>query len=315
MGAVRLAWKLQRWELATLIAFVVVLVVALVVIGWRMEQIQAAAPECWPLDTDAPVPATMLDTCGASFQAHSALRDIGAYAAVGSTLAPFLLGVVLGPPLVGREIEGRTAGIAWTLSRSRRRWLALRAGPVVGLVLVATVLIGLAGTALARQLAGGEPSFGSLVTPLPLLIARGALALAIGLLAGVVIGRTFPAVLATALAVALLMAGTSIGFDAWMAAEARPIPQFGNMAGDSNIYKTGLRDHSSGEVITLQQYFTSHDVDETADLPPSGMTLVAWRIPAADYPVWLWRETAALSAVTIAMAALFVRATRRRVPG
>lgn len=314
MGAVRLAWKAQRWELGTLIAFVVVLVVALVVIGWRMEQIQAAAPECWQRVTDAPLPAPMQDTCGLSYQAHSALRDVGAYAAVGSTLAPFLLGVILGPPVVGREIEGRTAGIAWTLSRSRRRWLALRAGPVVGLVLVATVFIGLSGTALARQLAGGGPSFGSLVTPLPLLIVRGALALAIGLLAGVVVGRTFPAVLATALTVVLLMAATSIGIDAWMAAEARPIPQFGDMAGDSKIYNTGLQDHRSGEVITLQQYFTSHDVDETAELPPSGMTLVAWRIPAADYPIWLWRETAALGAVTIGLAALFVSATRRRAP-
>ncbi len=314
MGAARLAWKLQRWELATLIAFVVVLVVALVVIGWRMEQIQAAAPECWQRDTDAPLPATMQDTCGVSYQAYSALRDVGAYAAVGSTLAPFLLGVILGPPLVGREIEGRTAGIAWTLSPSRRRWLALRAGPVVGLVLVATVLIGFSGTALARQLAGGEPSFGSLVTPLPLLIARGALALAIGLLAGVVVGRTFPAVLASALAVVLLVAGTSMGIDAWMAAEARPIPQFGDMAGDSKIYNTGLRDHSSWEVITLQQYFASDDVDETAELPPPGMTLVAWRIPAADYPIWVWRETAALGVVTTVLAALFVSATGRRAP-
>jgi hypothetical protein len=314
MGAVRLAWKLQRWELDMLIAFVVVLVVALVVIGWRMEQIQAAAPECWQRDTDAPLPATMQDTCRVSLQAHSALRDIGAYAAVGSTLAPFLLGVVLGPPLVGREIEGRTAGIAWTLSRSRRRWLVLRAGPVVGLVLVATVLIGLAATALARQLAGGEPSFGSLVTPLPLPVGHGALALSIGLLAGVVVGRTFAAVLATALAVVLLMAGMSIGIDAWMAAEARPIPQFGDMAGDSNIYHTGLRDLSSGEVITLQQYFASDDVDEAVELPPPGMTLVAWRIPAADYPIWLWRETAALSVVTMTLAALFVSATKRRAP-
>ena len=314
MGAVRLAWKLQRWELATLIAFVVVLIVALLVIGWRMEQVQAAAPECWQRDTDAPSPAVVQDACGVSFQAHSALGDFGAYAAVGSTLSPFLLGIVLGPPLVGREIEGRTAGIAWTLSRSRRRWLALRAGPVVGLVLVAAVLIGFSGTALARQLAGGEPSFGSLVTPLPLLIARSVLALAIGLLAGVVVGRTFPAILASALAVVLLMAGTSIGMDAWMAAEARPNPQFGDIAGDSKIYNTGLRDHSSGEVITLQQYFASDDVDETLELPPSGMTLVAWRIPAADYPIWLWRETAALSVVTIALAALFVAATRRRAP-
>ena len=82
----------------------------------------------------------------------------------------------------------------------------------------------------------------------------------------------------------------------------------------SSVRDAGLRDHSSGEVITLQQYFASDDVDDTVELPPSGMTLVAWRLPAADYQIWLWRETAALSVVTIAVPALFVSATSRRAP-
>lgn len=314
MGAVRLAWKLQRWELATVIGFAVVLIVALAVIGWRMEQIQAAAPECWQRDTDAPLPVTIQGVCGASYQAHSAMHEVGAYAAVGSTLAPFVLGVILGPPVVGREIEGRTAGIAWALSRSRRRWLALRASPVVALVLVAMVLVGLSGSTLARQLAGGEPGFGSIVPPFPVALARGSLALAIGLLAGVIIGRTFPAVLATALAVVLLMAGASIGLDAWMAVEARPIPQAFDMAGGSKIYNTGLRDDESGSVITLAEYFTTPGIDETAELPPRGMTLVAWLIPAADYPIWMWREAALLGGVAVGLAALFVFATGRRAP-
>lgn len=314
MGSLRLAWKLQRWELATLIGFVVVLVVELVIIGWRMEQIQAASPECWQRDTSAPMPAATPDSCGASYQAHGALQEIGTFAAVGSTLAPFLLGVILGPPLVGREIEGRTAGIAWTISRSRRRWLALRAGPVIGLVLVATVVVGLSGMTLARQLAGGEPGFGSLVPPLPLGVARGAFALAIGLLSGVVIGRTFPAVLSTALAVVLLMAGTSTGIDAWMAAEARPIPQAFEMAGGSKIYKTGLQDDESGDVITLAEYFTTPGIDETAELPPPGMTLVAWRISDAEYPIWMLREASVLGAGAIVVAALVVFAVARRAP-
>jgi hypothetical protein len=314
MAAVRLAWKLQRWELATLIVFVVVLVVALGLIGWRMEQIQAAAPECWQRDSAAPLSVPVQDTCNATYQAHGALSEVGIYAAIASTLAPFILGVILGPPVVGREIEGRTAGMAWALSRSRGRWLAVRASPAVGLVLAAMVLIGVAGNGLARQLAGGEPSFGSLVTPLPLLVARGALALAIGLLAGAFIGRTFPAVLATALTLALVIAGMSIGIDAWMRAEARPLPELGDTTGDSKIYNTGLRDDHSGEVITLAQYYSSPGVDELADLPPAGMTLMAWRIPATDYPLWMWREVGGVGAFSVALAALFVSATARRTP-
>ncbi len=312
MGAVRLAWKLQRWELASLTAFVFAVVVSLVVIGWRMEQIQASAPACFgeaygPAGSDR-------GGCEASFGAYSALQQIGPYAAVAATLAPFLLGVILGPPLVGREIEGRTAAMAWSLSGSRGRWLALRAGPVVMLVLMTSVLIGLAGTTLAGQLAGGEPAFDSSVAPLPLEVARGGLALAIGLLAGAVIGRAFPAVLASALAVVVLMAATSIGIDAWMAAEAQPVSQAFDMRGASNSYETGLQDNDTGDVITLAQYFATPGIDETAELPPPGMTLVAWLIPADEYPTWMWREVAIVGVVAGVMALAFIRTTLRRSP-
>lgn len=312
MGAIRLAWRLQRWELASLAAFVVAVVVALVVIGWRMEQIQASAPACFG---EAHGPAgNDRGACEASFMAYSALQQIGVYPAVGATLAPFLLGVILGPPLVGREIEGRTAAMAWTLSGSRRRWLALRAGPVVALVLVASALIGLAGTTLAGQVSGGEPAFDSLVPPLPLEVARGGLALAVGLLVGTVIGRALPAVLATALVVVLLMTATAIGIDAWMAADARPMPQAFGMAGGSKIYETGLRDDASGEVTTLAQYYSTPGVADTAELPPPGTTLVVWVIPAAEYPTWLWREVALLGAVAGVLALAFVRSALGRSP-
>jgi hypothetical protein len=312
MGAWRLAWKLQRWELASLVAFVVALVIALAFIGWRMEQIQAGAPACFgaasgPAGDDR-------GQCEASFRAYSALQQIAPYAGVGAMLAPFILGVVLGPPILGREIEGRTAAIAWTLSRSRWRWLGLRTAPVAVVVLAAVVLIGVAGSTVARQLAGGEPGFESLVPPLPLEVARGALSLLIGLVAGTLIGRTFPAVLASALAIVVLMVATSIGIDTWMAAEARPLPQAFGMAGATKVYETGLRDNETGEIITLAQYFASPGVDDTADLPPPGKTLVAWVIPAADYPTWMWREVGVVAALATILAVVFVRMAVTRTP-
>lgn len=290
----------------------VALVVALAFIGWRMEQIHAGAPGCFG-EAYGPAGDDRAE-CEASFRAYSALQQIAPYAAVGATLAPFVLGVVLGPPLLGREIEGRTAAIAWSLSGSRRRWLALRAGPGVLFVLVALVLIGLAGSTMAQQAAGGEPGLGLLVPPLPMEVARGALALVIGLLAGTVVGRTFPAALASALAIVVLMAATSIGIDAWMAAEARPLPQAFGMAGASKIYETGLQDDETGEVITLTQYYATPGVDDTAELPPPGKTLVAWVIPAANYPTWMWREVGLAAALVTILTVAFVRMAVRRTP-
>lgn len=312
MGTLRLAWKLQRWQLASLIAFAVALAVALAFMGWRMEQIQASAPACFA-EADGPA-GDDAGECEASFRAYSALQQIAPYAGVTAMLAPFIFGVVLGPPIVGREIEGRTAAIAWTLSGSRRRWLGLRTAPIAVVALAAATLIGVAGSTLARQLAGGEPAFESLVPPLPLEVARSALALAIGLLAGSVIGRTFPAVLASALAIVVLMAATSIGIDTWMAAEARPIPQALGMAGASKIYDTGLQDNNTGEVITLTQHFSSPGVDDAADLPPPGKTLVAWVIPAADYSTWMWREVGMVAVLATIIAVAFVRVAVRRTP-
>ncbi len=312
MGPVRLAWKLQRWELATLIAFVVVLAVALVVIGWRMEQIQASAPACFG-EGHGPAGSEQGE-CEASFRAYSELQQIGPYAAVVSTLAPFVLGMILGPPFLGREIEGRTAGIAWTLSGSRARWLGLRAVPIVIFVLAAMAVIGVSGMTLAGQLAGGEPGFESLVTPIPLGLARGAAALAIGLLAGAFIGRTFPAVLATAFALLALMVATSAGMDAWMAAEARPMVQGSEMDTGSKIYETGLLDDATGEIVTFTQYYARPRVDDTAEIPPPGMRLVAWQIPGSDYPTLMARETATFIGLTLIASTAFVVAVLRRSP-
>lgn len=48
------------------------------------------------------------------------------------TIAPALIGLFFGAPLVAREIETGTFRLAWTQSVTRRRWLAVKVG-VVGL--------------------------------------------------------------------------------------------------------------------------------------------------------------------------------------
>src|SRR5574340_701891 len=71
--------------------------------------------------------------------------DSSPAAPVMALMAPFPLiaGLLLGVPLVGREIEWGTAPLAWTLGRSRRRWLLARAVPLgiaLGLILVVPAL-------------------------------------------------------------------------------------------------------------------------------------------------------------------------------
>ena len=312
MGALRLAWRLQRWELVSLAAFVLAVVIAQVAIGWRMEEIQAGAPGCFgqaygPAGSDQ-------GSCEASFRAYSALQQIGPYAAVPATLSPFLIGLLLGPPLIGREIEGRTAPIAWSLSRSRRRWLALRGIPIIGLALAALLLVGLSGQTVARQLAAGEPGFDAAVAPAPLLVARGALALSVGLAAGAIIGRTFAAVLATAFVLVVAHVGLTAGMDAWMAAEAQPVEQSSGMESGSKIYDSGLRNDETGEMVTFAEYYANNTVDETAEMPPPGMTLMAWQIPGSEYPTRMAREALLVAGLALIAAVTFVASLLRRSP-
>jgi len=55
--------------------------------------------------------------CSPSSPSLNDLSLWGGFATLGAFLTPFALGLILGVPVVAREIEGRTAGIAWTLSQ------------------------------------------------------------------------------------------------------------------------------------------------------------------------------------------------------
>jgi hypothetical protein len=61
---------------------------------------------------------------------------------------PFIAGLLIGVPLIARELEGGTARLAWSLGPSRLRWYAQRVLPVLAMVGIAGLLIGLTADAL-----------------------------------------------------------------------------------------------------------------------------------------------------------------------
>lgn len=56
-------------------------------------------------------------------------------------LAPALAGILIGAPLVAREMEQRTYLLAWTQSVTRRRWLLTKVACVIGGALLATAIL------------------------------------------------------------------------------------------------------------------------------------------------------------------------------
>lgn len=134
-------------------------------------------------------------------------------------LLPFVLGVFGGIPLVARDLEERTAQTAWWLYGSRSRWLLQRLGPVLVVVALAVGLAAMAGSLVTddwlrwygaqRAWLVGTHGFDA--------VARALGALGIGLAAGAVLGRTFPAFVTSVAVLLLTMAITLQVRDAWLA--------------------------------------------------------------------------------------------------
>jgi hypothetical protein len=85
-----------------------------------------------------------------------------------------ILGLFLGVPVVAREIEGRTAHLAWTLDPGRWRWLLQRAVPVLAVALVAGILIGIGSEMVTQappfmehRLGAGFSDYGSRLGQVP----------------------------------------------------------------------------------------------------------------------------------------------------
>ncbi len=125
-------------------------------------------------------------------------------------IAPAVIGMFWGAPLVASELEDGTFRLAWTQSVTRTRWLAVRLG-VAGLASMAAAgLLSLVVTWWASPLdQAGLSRFATFDQRDVVPIGYAAFAFVLGVLAGAVIRRTLPAMAVTLVAfVAARMAVT-----------------------------------------------------------------------------------------------------------
>ncbi|HET7056655.1 MAG TPA: hypothetical protein VFI12_09350 [Thermomicrobiales bacterium] len=124
-------------------------------------------------------------------------------------LLPFVVGIVIGVPLVAAEIETGTAVLVWSLDASRRRWLLTRV-VIFGTVLTVLLMIpAAAGNLLERfRVPRWEPDttiyldFGSRGW---LFVERGLVTFAIAVTAGLLIGRVLQGLVVAGLAASVLL--------------------------------------------------------------------------------------------------------------
>jgi hypothetical protein len=294
----RLAWRQQRWELAILIGGSLLLAAAMVFVAWQMDVTNEGVRLC---TASAPSAADLTPACRSLIWWGNAWTGWTPVFIGLATVAPFLVGLLLGAPLLAREIEKRTASMAWTLSRSRRRWLAGRVLPVAVLVAIALLLVGQASSVLqdvAYPDGRGFMDYGSRGLIIP---ARGLAMFGIGVAVGLVSGRVLPAILISGLVAVAIFGVVEYGRSELLRAEATWIEVGNGVEGEdtmstiSMVYDQQFIDDATGERMTFEQAYERYpDVFNTGPGIPPGMTMAYLATPPGQYPWFVARESAVL---------------------
>lgn len=303
----RLAFRLQRSE----VVFAALLCLGLAAAAlWLTADMRAVLDRCGT--PSAP------EACGLVFAFQNthgnAVQTIQATIGVAQYGIPLVLGI----PILTREIEQRTAMIAWPLAGSRLKWLVWRVAPalVIGLALVGTMAFA------AEQMAQAyfphdDLGFDHHGARGVSMVTRAALVLVAGVAVGALVGRLLPALL---VGIALAV-GLSTGLDAalphWV--ESAEIPQNESVFAGAHPLNTGFEyraqdgsplSDAEAEAI-IQSAYEEHGPEPDQSLLPRE---VFFGVAASRYPDVLVRESAALGAATVLVGGLAAVIVRRRRP-
>jgi hypothetical protein len=323
-----LSFRLHRWEVLASVAGVALLAIAMLWFTTQLRTLAASQPGC-------PDPAAFVAGCEQFAQRFSDLNDWGRQLLILSWGAPFGMGLVLGVPLVAREVEHRTAGMAWTLSRSRALWLARRVAFLALVLLVLLAVVAVVSDILAAALMPTltlDSDFTWYGRRGGLIVARGLASLAVGVLMGAAVGRLLPAMLVAAFASVLVFTGFSLGMDRWSEADAVLLPAMnGNAASEVGERSLGWRiELTSGEVVTGDELiskagFINVNEDQEGRLydSPDGRlrpeNFIGWSrellVPGRFYQQTVLRESAASGGVAALLLLAAAGVVSRRRPG
>ncbi len=319
----RLSFAIQRWELLLVAAGTAVLAAAMLWIAWQASMLVNLNPSCFTGDGAG-------GACQGLQEQFSELASFSRQLILASFAAPFGIGLILGVPIVAREIDHDTASLAWTLSKSRVRWLLPRVAFAVVLAIGVLGVVAVASDAMTQavqptsNIAADFTWYGRRGG---LLVMRGLLALAIGLAIGAVLGRQLPALLVAIFASVVIFTGVTIGMDRWFETDAMVAP-FGDelpagslMLGqqlqlpDGQITTWAELDPTGQRNIAIENdgmVYASIDENGVASDPIGRM--VTFVVPGSLYPTFVLRESGVVGAAALLIVGLAFLVVRRRRP-
>lgn len=208
------------------------------------------------------------------------------------SVLPFGVGLLVGVPVVSRELEARTAQVAWSLEGSRTRWLLRQSVPIALALVAAIALTAWTMTLLvSRPQAHPEAPFiqiGSYGLP---VLGRALGGFGIGLLTGTLIGRALPSLVFGAL---LCLAISVVAFgarDSWLASQG---PQL-RIDGQTQVIQTGwgmLAPDGTELSLASARALVPAGAESDAWLEEHGYSWLPLGISMAAATRWAWYDAA-----------------------
>ena len=190
-------------------------------VTWRQHRLEGA----WSLAIGAALAAAIIfvayqlhaASCGGQVNSYCFSNEVGGTIAqgivrlnlyqYGLVVLPALAGAFIGCPLVAREVENGTHRLAWTQGVTRLRWLAVKLVLVFVPVLAVAAGAGALEVVLINQLGTTPNHWAFFDQQAPVVVAATLFALALGLAAGAVIGKSVPAMAVTLVAFVVVRVG------------------------------------------------------------------------------------------------------------
>jgi hypothetical protein len=235
-----------------------------------------------------------------------------------SGFAQYAVPLVLGIPILTREIEQHTAMLVWPLAGSRVKWLAWRVAPVlvIGLVIVGALAFA-TDQMMQAYLPHGDVGFQGHGQRGISLLSRAALVLIAGLAVGALIGRVLPALMVGIALAAGVSAALGAALPYWV--ESAELPPSESIVTGAFPLITGFEQRapdggpiSDADAEALyQSVFEEHGPEADPSLLPQE---IYFGVAPSRYPEVLVRESVALGAATVLVGALAVVIVQRRRP-
>lgn len=310
LTATRLTYRINRFEIRSILVVTGLSVaVSAAVLAWIASSGYAACIVVY----DTPTVACLN------------LMDLGRIATrIASTsmnlvpIFPFLAGLLLGAPVIARELDRGTARLAWSLGPSRTRWFSQRVALIVVVTVVACFAIGLIADRLVALFAPNVDlanSFTGFHQRGVLIATTGFLVVAIAIGVGAIVGRTVPTLI-----LALLLSGASFAAilevdNKLLINEAVPLQDNSGQDNSRNDLQLDSRFQlPDGRLVTWDELMV---IDPGAMESPDGIQYpyVPLGIPGTRYGEIVTREGLVEIAVGLVFLGLGAFVVSRRRPG